>query len=51
MVAAGVSTSRRRAYQTMLERGYRTSTLGVRMHRPDETGYRRDADFVLDDLR
>ena len=51
VVAAGVSTSRRHAYQTMVERGYLISTLGVRMHRPDEMGYCRDADFVLDDLR
>jgi predicted N-acetyltransferase YhbS len=51
VVAAGVSTSRRHAYQTLFERGYRISTLGVRMHRPDEMGYCRDVDFVLDDLR
>ena len=51
VVAAGVATSRRHTYQTLVERGYRISTLGVRMHRPDDMGYCRDVDFVLDDLR
>ena len=51
VVAAGVSTSRRHTYQTLFEHGYRIATLGVRMHRPDEMGYCRDVDFVLDDLR
>ena len=50
-VAAGVSTSRRRAYRALAARGYRASTLGVRMHRPDQVGYCRDDDFVIDDLR
>jgi N-acetylglutamate synthase-like GNAT family acetyltransferase len=50
-VAAGVSTSRRRAYRALTARGYRSSTLGVRMHRPDQVGYCREDDFVIDDLR
>jgi predicted N-acetyltransferase YhbS len=50
-VAAGVSTGRRLAYRALAARGYRTTTLGVRMHRPDEVGYCAESDFVLDDLR
>jgi predicted N-acetyltransferase YhbS len=50
-VAAGVSTGRRHAYRALAARGYRTTTLGVRMHRPDRVGYCTESDFVLDDLR
>ena len=50
-VVLGVNTARRVAYQHLLARGYRTSGLGVRMHRPDDLGYCRPADHVIDDLR
>jgi len=50
-VVLGVNTARREAYRHLLARGYRTSALGVRMHRPDDLGYCRPADYVIDDLR
>ncbi len=51
LVVAGVDTARRRAYRDMLERGFRTGLLGIRMNRPDDLGYGRDDAFVIDDLR
>jgi len=50
-VVLGVNTARREAYRHLLARGYRTGGLGVRMHRPDDLGYCRPADYVIDDLR
>jgi GNAT superfamily N-acetyltransferase len=50
-VVAGVDTARRHAYRDLLDRGYRTGGLGVRMHRPDDLGYGRVDAYVIDDLR
>lgn len=50
-VVAGVSTARRGAYATLLERGYRPELIGVTMHRPDEGAYHHDDAWVIDDWR
>lgn len=50
-VVAGVDTARRDAYRDLLERGFRTGGLGIRMHRPDDLGYGRADAYVIDDLR
>ncbi len=50
-VTLGMNTSHRRAYSSLLERGYRSAAQGVRMQRPDDLGYCRDDVFVVDDLR
>jgi len=51
VVRAGVSTSRRGAYQTLIERGYLAQLVGVTMHQPDEEAYHRPDAWVLDDWR
>jgi predicted N-acetyltransferase YhbS len=48
---AGMNLGRHVAYKVMLERGYRTGYLGVRMVRPDGPDYCSPDDFVIDDLR
>ncbi|MBW4643870.1 MAG: GNAT family N-acetyltransferase [Goleter apudmare HA4340-LM2] len=48
---AGVNTSRDEAYRRMLARGFRTETIGIAMHRPNEPGYNRPDVFALDDWR
>jgi GNAT superfamily N-acetyltransferase len=48
---AGVNLSRRQAYRQMLQRGFRTMTQGVAMHRPDASAFNRPDAFVLDDWR
>lgn len=48
---AGVNTSRDRAYQQMLARGFRVEIIGVAMHKPNESGYNRPDVFVIDDWR
>lgn len=50
-VVAGVSTARREAYRTLLDRGHRPFAFGVAMHRPDEPGYDRPDVYALDDRR
>jgi GNAT superfamily N-acetyltransferase len=50
-LVAGVNTSRETAYLQMLNRGFRSQSIGVAMHRPNKTGYNRDDVFVLDDWR
>lgn len=50
-IEAGVNLNRRRAYRAMLQRGFRTSTQGVAMHRPDSPAYNRPDVFVVDDWR
>jgi GNAT superfamily N-acetyltransferase len=50
-VVAGVNTARREAYSHMLERGWKPTTYGVAMHRPDEPGYSRRGVYVVDDWR
>jgi GNAT superfamily N-acetyltransferase len=48
---AGINTSRDAAYLRMLDRGFRTESTGVAMHRPNDLGYSRSDVFVLDDWR
>jgi len=50
-LVAGVSTGRHGAYLHMLNAGFRSTSQGVRMHRPNGVGYCRPRDFVIDDLR
>lgn len=47
----GVNTGRRAAYEQLMSRGFKTDLQGVAMHRPDEAGFSRPGDFVLDDWR
>jgi predicted N-acetyltransferase YhbS len=50
-VLAGVSTGREPAYRQMMARGFRSRMQVIVMHRPNEPGYHRPEDFVLDDWR
>ncbi|MGH6990475.1 MAG: GNAT family N-acetyltransferase [Stellaceae bacterium] len=50
-VLAGVNTGREPAYRQMMARGFRSRLHVVTMHRPNEPGYSRPEDFVLDDWR
>lgn len=50
-VEAGVNMSRSQAYRHMLQRGFRTDSQGVAMHRPDSPAYNRPDVFVMDDWR
>ncbi len=50
-VTLGMNTSHRRAYVSLLDRGYRSTAQGVRMQRPDDLGYCREDVYVIDDLR
>jgi GNAT superfamily N-acetyltransferase len=50
-VLAGVSTGREPAYRQMMARGFRSRMHVIVMHRPNEPGYCRPEDFVLDDWR
>lgn len=50
-VEAGVNTARREAYRMMKDRGYRTITNFVAMHRPDHPAFDRAQVFAIDDLR
>jgi ribosomal protein S18 acetylase RimI-like enzyme len=51
MVEAGVNTSHLEAYQRMRARGFRSSIIGVAMHKDNVPGYSRPGLFVLDDWR
>ena len=48
---AGVNLAREEAYRHMLARGFRTQIQGVTMHRPNEAGYSRPGNYILDDWR
>ncbi|HVH74067.1 MAG TPA: GNAT family N-acetyltransferase [Stellaceae bacterium] len=48
---AGVNLAREKAYRHMLARGFRTQIQGVTMHRPNDWGYSRPDDYILDDWR
>ncbi|QYX31742.1 GNAT family N-acetyltransferase [Sphaerospermopsis torques-reginae] len=50
-LVAGVNTSRETAYLQMLSRGFRSQTIGVAMHRPNQPGYNCSDVFVIDDWR
>lgn len=50
-IEAGVSTARDAAWDAMLNAGYKTTHLGVYMHKPNESGYCRPDIFVIDDWR
>ncbi|WP_242039684.1 hypothetical protein [Anabaena sphaerica] len=50
-LVAGVNTSREAAYLQMQTRGFRSQSIGVAMHRPNQPGYNRRDVFVLDDWR
>jgi hypothetical protein len=47
----GVNTARHEVYRQLLAAGFRTDTLGVTMHRPNEPGYDREDVHLLDDWR
>jgi hypothetical protein len=48
-VVAGVNTARHKAYSIMLRNGYKTSSYGVIMQRPNAGGYNKPGTFVIDD--
>jgi GNAT superfamily N-acetyltransferase len=48
---AGANLNRTQAYRQMLRLGFRTTTQGVAMHRPDSPAYNRPEAFVVDDWR
>jgi len=47
----GVNTGRQEAYGRLIERGFRTDTHGVIMHRPNVPAYDRPGIYALDDWR
>jgi GNAT superfamily N-acetyltransferase len=51
LLRAGINTSRDAAYMRMLDRGFRTESTGLAMHKPNDVGYSRSDVFVLDDWR
>jgi hypothetical protein len=50
-VPAGVNAAREPACRTMLARGYRATTTGVILQRPNAPGYCRPDVYAVDDLR
>jgi ribosomal protein S18 acetylase RimI-like enzyme len=50
-IAAGMSTARDAAFESMLTAGFKTDYLGVYMHKPNEPGYCRPDVFAIDDWR
>lgn len=50
-LVAGMSAARCDAHDEMLAAGYTVSRTGIRMHRPDEPGFCKPGDFVIDDWR
>lgn len=50
-LVAGVNTSRQEAYESMLQKGFRTDDLGIAMHKPNEPGFSQAGVYVLDDWR
>ena len=51
VIVAGVNTSRRGAYQQLLDRGYRADLIGVTLHQPDDSAYHHADAYVIDDWR
>jgi GNAT superfamily N-acetyltransferase len=50
-VEGGVNFGRCSAYRAMLRAGFRTSSFGVAMHKPDSPGYNRPDVYAIDDWR
>jgi len=50
-IEAGVSMACESAFRRMRDLGYRTTILGVTMHRPNADGFTREDTFVLGDWR
>ena len=50
-IEAGVNLAREDAYRRMRARGYRTTTQGVALQRPNIPGYCRSDAYVIDDWR
>jgi GNAT superfamily N-acetyltransferase len=50
-LAAGVSAACERAWAAMAARGFRSRTIGVTMHRPNDSGYHAPGNYVIDDWR
>ena len=48
---AGANMGRPEAYGHLKQRGFRTEFQGVTMHRPNEPGYSRPGNYVIDDWR
>lgn len=51
LVTAGVNAGREEAWKTLQRCGFRTSMLGVTMHRPNQAAYNTARSFVIDDWR
>ncbi|MBA2454212.1 MAG: GNAT family N-acetyltransferase [Chloroflexia bacterium] len=49
-LTTSVNTSRIAAYQMLLKRGYRSTFIGISMHRPNEPGYCRPDVFVIEGI-
>ncbi len=50
-LVGGVNTARQKAYQQMLDLGFRIDRLGVAMHKPIEPAFNRREAYVIDDWR
>lgn len=48
---AGANMGRPEAYGQLKQRGFRTAFQGVTMHRPNEPGYSRPGNYIIDDWR
>jgi hypothetical protein len=50
-LVAGGNMAREEGYRALVGRGFRSDLLGVTMHRPNESGYSRPGNFIIDDWR
>ena len=50
-LVAGVNTSHDEAYARMVARQFRTESISLVMHKPNNPGYNRPDVFILDDWR
>jgi hypothetical protein len=50
-LAAGVNAGRAKAWQALVQHGFRVGMQGVTMHRPNDAGYSHSDSYVIDDWR
>ena len=50
-LSAGVNAGRDKAWQALVQRGFRVGMQGVTMHRPNDAGYSHSDSYVIDDWR
>ncbi|HET7244834.1 MAG TPA: GNAT family N-acetyltransferase [Streptosporangiaceae bacterium] len=50
-LAVGANAGREKAWQALVQRGFRVGMQGVTMHRPNDAGYSHSDSYVIDDWR